>query len=264
MSKSTRLRWIEQAEARAVREHAALQRAASEAQLNISYSPTTLAWPDWLRELARALGCTVAAAPSLSVGAALRVKARFRASLRAASAGADCDRTLVAVLITDIAGSTKRVVEIGDREWRALLDQHDRATRSQITRFGGRVVGNHGDGFVGIFDSPARAIRCATAIADTITPLGLQLRSGIHVGEVHLKKARISGIAVHVAARITATARSGETRVSKMVRDLAAGSGLVFEDLGIHRLRSLPEEIHLYAMRAADAPPCGIAGVGNE
>jgi class 3 adenylate cyclase len=210
------------------------------------------------------LGCTVAAALSLSVDVALRVKARFRASLRAASAGADYDRTLVAVLITDIADSTKRVVEIGDRDWRALLDQHDRVTRNQITRFGGREVGNHGDGFIGIFDSPARAIRCAAAIADTITPLGLQLRSGIHVGEVHLKKARITGIAVHVAARITATARPGETRVSKTVRDLAAGSGLVFEDLGIHRLRSLPEEVHLYAMLAAGAPPCTVAVVGNE
>ncbi len=117
----------------------------------------------------------------------------------------------------------------------------------------GREVGNRGDGFVGIFDSPARALRCAAAIGDTIASLGILVRSGIHVGEVYLKSEEISGIAVHVTARIAATARPGEAIVSKTVRDLVVGSGLAFEDRGIHQLRGLPEEIHLYAMNAVGA-----------
>jgi class 3 adenylate cyclase len=166
----------------------------------------------------------------------------------------DDDRVLVAVLITDIVESTRRLAELGDRDWRILLDRHDDATRYQIKRFGGREVGNRGDGFVGIFDSPTRAVRCAAANGDTIAPLGLMVRSGVHVGEVDLKSEEISGIAVHIAARIAATARPGEPVVSKTVRDLVAGSGLVFEDRGVHQLRGLPEEIHLYAMRAVETP----------
>jgi class 3 adenylate cyclase len=166
----------------------------------------------------------------------------------------DRDRVLVAVLITDIVDSTRWAAEVGDHNWRVLLDRHHDATRSQIKRFGGREVGNRGDGFVGIFDSPSRAVRCVSAIVDTIAPLGLLLRSGVHAGEVHLKNGEISGIVVHIAARIAATAHPGEACVSRTVRDLMAGSGLVFEDRGIHRLRNLPEEIHLYAIRELDAP----------
>jgi len=167
----------------------------------------------------------------------------------------DHDRVLVAILITDIVDSTKRVAEIGDRDWRVLLDRHDHATRYHIERFGGREVGNHGDGFVSIFDSPARAVRCALAICDTIAPLGILVRSGIHVGELYLRGEEVSGIAVHIAARIAAAAHPGEAFVSKTVRDLVAGSGLVLEDRGIHQLRGLPEEIRLYAMRAVGGPP---------
>ena len=135
---------------------------------------------------------------------------------------------------------------------------HPEDTPEQVTRHGdlghledaGREVGNRGDSFVGIFNSPSRAIRCASAIADTIAPLGISLRSGIHAGEVHLTGGEISGIAVHIAARIAAAAHPGEACVSRTVRDLVVGSGLVFEDRGIHRLRGLPEEIHLYAMRS--------------
>jgi len=200
-----------------------------------------------MRMLVRVLGLSVAAA---RVSPAKWGAVRPRAKPRQASAEVELDRVLVTVLITDIVDSTRRVAEIGDRDWLDLLDRHDEATRYQINRFGGREVGNRGDGFVGIFDSPARAIRCATAIADTIAPLGIAVRSGIHIGEVHLRREEISGIAVHTAARIAATARPGEAYVSKTVRDLVAGSGLVFEDRGVHRLRGLPEEIQLYAMRA--------------
>jgi class 3 adenylate cyclase len=201
-----------------------------------------------MRMLARVLGLSVAAA---RISPPKWGAVRPRAAPRQASAEVELDRVLVTVLITDIVDSTKRVAEIGDRDWLDLLDRHDEATRYQINRFGGREVGNRGDGFVGIFDSPARAIRCATAIANTIAPLGIAVRSGIHIGEVHLRREEISGIAVHTAARIAATARPGEAYVSKTVRDLVAGSGLVFEDRGVHQLRGLPEEIQLYAMRAA-------------
>jgi class 3 adenylate cyclase len=258
MRKNIQLRWIAQAEARSVRAHAALQRTASEPHFGIVHTTGGPAWLESLRGLARVLGRPfVAAARALPAGPANWAETRPCVASRHPSTEVELDRVLVTVLITDIVDSTKRVAEIGDRDWLDLLDRHDEATRYQIKRFGGREVGNRGDGFVGIFDSPARAIRCAAAIADTIAPLGIALRSGIHIGEVHLRREEISGLAVHTAARIAATARPGEACVSKTVRDLVAGSGLVFEDRGIHRLRGLPEEIRLYAMRAAacaDAP----------
>jgi class 3 adenylate cyclase len=264
MHNSIQFRWIEEAEARSVREHAILQRAASEPHVNIVYAGTRPAWFDWLRELARPLGHTVGAVRSFFVDTTILVEDRSLAASRLSSTEVDYDRILAAVLITDIVDSTKRVAEMGDRDWRVLLDRHDNATRYQIKRFGGREVGNRGDGFVGIFDSPARAVSCAAAIADTIAPFGITLRSGIHVGEVHLKSEEISGIAVHIAARIAATARPGEAFVSKTVRDLVAGSGLVFEDRGFHQLRGLPEQIHLYAMRTVRAPPASASASASS
>ena len=250
MHKSIQLRWIAQAEAASVREHAALQRAASEPHVSIALTRTGPAWFDWLRKLASRLGRTVAGARSFPFDTMVRVKARSSTASRNPSIEVDSDRVLVTVLITDIVDSTKRVAEMGDRRWRALLDRHNDATRSQIKRFGGREARNRGDGFLVTFDSPARAVRCAAAIADAIAPLGISVRSGIHVGEIHLKRDEISGIAVHIAARIAAIAYPGEAFVSRTVRDLVTGSGLVFEDRGNHQLRGLPEEMHLYAMRA--------------
>jgi class 3 adenylate cyclase len=175
------------------------------------------------------------------------LKARPSAALRDSSVEADWDRILLTVLITDIVNSTRWAAEIGDRHWSALLDRHDDATRYQIGQFNGIGVQNRGDGFLAMFDSPARAVRCAAAIAQMIAPLGISVRSGIHTGEIHLKRNQISGIAVHVAARIAAIAQPGEACLSKTVRDLVTGSGLVFEDRGIHLLRGVPEEIQLYA-----------------
>lgn len=248
MRKSIQLRWIEHAEAKSVQEHAGLQRDPSEPHINIVYPITGPSWFDRPRALARALGRTAAAVRSLSVDKRVWARGVSRAAFRPSPTKVDYDRVLVAVLITDIVDSTKWVAGVGDRNWRVLLDRHHHATRCQIKRFGGREVGNRGDGFVGIFDSPSRAVRCASAIADTIAPLGISLRSGIHAGEVHLKGGEISGIAVHIAARIAARAHPGEACVSQTVRDLVVGSGLVFEDRGFHRLRGVPEEIHLYAM----------------
>ena len=162
------------------------------------------------------------------------------------SSQADPDRVLATVLFTDIVDSTKRAAELGDRQWRALLDRHDQAVREQLLRFRGREVKNLGDGFLATFDGPARAVRCAAAISQNVQPLGIDVRSGLHTGEIELKRDDIGGIAVHIAARVTDSAQPGESLVSSTVRDLVAGSGLRFEDRGLHALRGLPEEVHLY------------------
>ncbi len=158
------------------------------------------------------------------------------------------ERVLATVLFTDIVDSTGRAAELGDRRWRALLETHDAAIRQQLQRFRGKEVKNLGDGFLATFDGPARAVRCAGAISDSVRPLGISLRSGLHTGEIVLKGDDIAGIAVHIAARIAAEARPGETVVSSTVRDLVAGSGLRFEDRGRHSLKGLPEEVHLYTV----------------
>jgi class 3 adenylate cyclase len=165
---------------------------------------------------------------------------------------AEPDRVLATVMFTDIVDSTRRAAELGDRQWRALLDRHDAAVREQLARFRGREVKSLGDGFLATFDGPARAVRCARAIGETVQPLGIAVRSGLHTGEVELKADDISGIAVHIAARIAALAEPGATLVSSTVRDLVAGSGLRFGDHGSHTLRGLPEPLRLFA---AEAPP---------
>jgi class 3 adenylate cyclase len=251
MRKTIPSRWIEVAEARAVLEQAALHRAASEPHVSGTYSRAGVAGFEWLRALGRMLGGNIAEIRSLPVNSIASMRARFRAASGCGTAELDDDRVLIAIVITDIVDSTKRVAEIGDRAWRVLLDLHGRATRDQIKRFGGSEFGSRGDGFMSIFDSPTRAVRCAAAIADRVAPLGILLRCGVHVGEVHLNSNEISGLAAHIAARIVAAAGPGEALVSKVVRDLTVGSGLVFEDRGVHQLRGLPEEIHLYASAAA-------------
>jgi len=160
----------------------------------------------------------------------------------------EVDRVLATVMFTDIVDSTKRAAELGDRQWRALLERHDEAVRTQISRFRGHEVKSLGDGFLATFDGPARAVRCAAAIAGSLQPLGLAVRSGLHTGEIELTPDDIGGIAVHTAARVVAMAGPGETLVSSTVRDLVAGSGLRFEDRGLHALRGLPEEVHLYTV----------------
>lgn len=238
MSSTVPFRWIAEAEARSVREMARVQ--AAEAHVLGDAVPGGDARPGWLGRFAKLV-------PGVVWGPATAL---------------DRHRTLVAILITDIVESTRMVAEIGDRRWRGLLERHDDATRRQVRRFGGKEINNRGDGFLVMFDSPARAVRCAAAIAKALAPLGIAIRSGVHVGEVHVKCAETSGIAIHVAARIMAIARPGEACVSKTVRDLVAGSELVFEDRGVHQLRGLPEEVHLYAF--ADAAPPESSRRGDE
>ncbi len=177
---------------------------------------------------------------------------------RDAGAEVERERTLATILFTDIVDSTRWAAELGDRQWRALLDRHDEISRRQIERFGGKAVKTTGDGFLATFDSPARAVRCALAIAQEVPPLGIAVRSGLHAGEIAPMPGDISGIAVHTTARITAIGGPGEVVVSRTVRDLVVGSGLVFEDRGSHRLRGLPKELRLYTTRAlgeTSAPP---------
>jgi class 3 adenylate cyclase len=163
----------------------------------------------------------------------------------------EVDRVLATLLFTDIVDSTKRASELGDRRWRSLLRQHDQSVRDEIGRFRGREVKSLGDGFLATFDGPARAVRCAAAIANVVQPLGLNVRSGLHTGEIELTpQGDIAGIAVHTAARVMAMAEPGEILVSSTVRDLVAGSGLRFEDRGPHTLRGLPEQVRLYTVVA--------------
>ncbi len=262
MPKRVHVSWIEHAESRLVRGHAMLQRSASEPHVSIAYAKSGSAWLDWLRELGRPLARTTPLTRSPGVGLTVPVQAHPAAALKLASADADDDRIPAAVLVTDIVGSTKLVAALGDRNWRDLLDRHDNAIRGQIKRFGGIEVGNRGDGFVVVFDTPLRAVCCTTAIAEIVDPLGISLRCGLHFGKVHFKRSRISGIAAHIAARIAAAANPGEALVSNTARDLVVGTGLVFEDRGLHRLRDVPEEFQLYSVRAIAAPK--IADITDE
>jgi len=166
-----------------------------------------------------------------------------------ATAAVDADRVLATVLFTDIVASTEQLADLGDRRWRELLDTHDRAVREQIAVHGGAEVKTTGDGFLAVFDGPARATRCALAISDALTDVGIQVRVGVHTGEIERRFEDISGFAVHLAARIMSTAEPGEVLVSRTVVDLVAGSGLRFDDSGEHSLKGLPGHWNLYSVR---------------
>jgi len=159
----------------------------------------------------------------------------------------DGDRVLATVLFTDIVDSTKRAASIGDRRWHELLDEHHEIVRREIARFRGREIKFIGDGLLATFDGPARAIRCAVAIRDALARLGLEIRAGLHTGEIELVGDDIRGIAVHIGARVTSEARAGEVLVSAMVKDLVAGSGVRFVDRGVHTLKGVPGEWKLFA-----------------
>jgi class 3 adenylate cyclase/DNA-binding SARP family transcriptional activator len=161
------------------------------------------------------------------------------------------DRVLATVLFTDIVGSTQRAGELGDRRWRDLMARHEAIVRDRLARFRGQEVKTLGDGFMSTFDGPARAIRCAAAIRDAVVPLGLELRAGLHTGEVEVVDGDVHGIAVAIAARVAATAAPGEVIVSRTVRDLVAGSGIEFEDRGSHDLKGVADDWHLYALNQA-------------
>jgi class 3 adenylate cyclase len=162
------------------------------------------------------------------------------------------ERALATVLFTDLVGSTERAAQLGDRAWRELLERHDAVVRRQLGLYRGHEVKTMGDGFLATFDGPARAIRCACALREEVAALGLELRAGIHTGEVELIGADVGGMAVNIGARIGALAGAGEVLVSSTVRELVVGSGLEFADRGVRPLKGAPGKWHLYAV---DRPP---------
>jgi pimeloyl-ACP methyl ester carboxylesterase len=161
---------------------------------------------------------------------------------------AQSERALATILFTDLVGSTAKAAELGDRGWRHLLERHDSAVRRQLTLYRGREVKTVGDGFLATFDGPARAIRCATALRGELGSLGLEVRAGIHTGEVELIGEDVGGIAVNIGARIGAEAVAGEVLVSSTVRELVVGSGLEFTDRGVRSLKGVPGEWRLFAI----------------
>ena len=158
------------------------------------------------------------------------------------------DRVLSTVLFTDIVGSTERAAELGDQGWRDLLASHDAIVRRELARQRGREVKTVGDGFLATFDGPARAIRSAVAACRAVREIGLQIRAGLHTGEVEVVGDDVGGLAVHIGARVAASAAPGEVLVSRTVRDLVVGSGIGFSDRGVHELKGVPGEWRLYAV----------------
>jgi class 3 adenylate cyclase len=159
------------------------------------------------------------------------------------------ERVLATVLFTDIVGSTKRAIEVGDRSWRDLLDEHDEIVRREIERFRGRRVKSTGDGVLATFDGPARAIRCALELRDAVRTLGLEIRTGLHTGEIEVRGEDVAGIAVVIGARVMTEAGAGEVLVSAAVPPLVVGSGLEFDDRGAHALKGVPGAWRLFAVR---------------
>jgi class 3 adenylate cyclase len=158
------------------------------------------------------------------------------------------DRLLATVLFTDLVGSTEHAARMGDSDWRALLDEHDVTARRIVAEHEGTLVKSTGDGILAWFAGPARAIRCATHLRDELVRLGLACREGLHAGEIERRGDDISGIAVHVAARVQALARPGEILVTRTVKDLVAGSRITFDDRGTQTLRGVADDWQLLAV----------------
>ncbi len=169
---------------------------------------------------------------------------RFLASIRQEEAS--FDRVLATVLFTDIVDSTATAAVLGDAKWRKLIDEHDRTTKALVARYRGEYVHSTGDGLLATFDGPARAVRCAQAIIESGRPLGVEIRAGLHTGEVERAEHGVAGVGVHIGARVGAMAGAGEVWVTSTVKDLVAGSGLAFEDRGEHQLKGVPDHWHLY------------------
>jgi class 3 adenylate cyclase len=158
------------------------------------------------------------------------------------------DRMLATVLFTDICDSTKRAAELGDTAWRRLLEQHDRLVRQALDRHRGQEIKSTGDGFLATFDGPARGLRCASSISEGVRSLGIEVRAGLHTGEVEVMNGDIGGLAVHIGARVMSAAGPGEVLVSSTVKDLVVGSGIEFAERGSHELKGIPGEWRLFAV----------------
>ena len=161
------------------------------------------------------------------------------------------DRVLATIMFTDMVDSTAQAATLGDRRWRELQERHDQLIRAQLARYRGREMDTAGDGFFALFDGPARAVRCASAICNSMTGLGIEVRAGLHTGEIQSSGDGASGIAVAIGARVGALASAGEVLVSSTVKDLVVGSGLEFEERGLHTLKGVPDEWRLFAVTAS-------------
>ena len=182
------------------------------------------------------------------VGEGDRMADEIEEFLTGTRAGTDLDRMLATVVFTDIVASTERAAALGDRFWRDLLDRHDELARREVERFRGRVVKTTGDGLLAVFDGPARAIRSACSLRDAAAEIGLQLRTGIHTGEIEQRGSDVGGIAVHIAARVQALADPGQVLVSRTVGDLVAGSQIRLEDRDEHELKGVEGRWRLFAV----------------
>ncbi len=172
----------------------------------------------------------------------------LRETWETAGAEQEPDRVLATVLFTDIVDSTAKMAELGDANWRDLLEQHHAVVRRELARGRGHEVDTAGDGFFASFDGPARAIRCAQAISGAVRELGIEVRAGLHTGECELVDGKVAGIAVHTGARVASHAGPGEVLVSSTVKDLVAGSGIEFSDRGAAELKGIPGEWRLFAV----------------
>jgi class 3 adenylate cyclase len=156
------------------------------------------------------------------------------------------DRVLGTMLFTDIVGSTERAAELGNQRWADLVQTHFKYLRRELERFRGKEIHTTGDGILATFDGPARAVRCGCAMRDVVRPLGIEIRVGLHTGEYELIGREIAGVAIHIAARVMSNGSGGQVWVSSTVKDLIAGSGIDFQDRGVHSLKGVPGEWHLY------------------
>jgi class 3 adenylate cyclase len=182
------------------------------------------------------------------IGDTERVLVEIKTFLAEVREGVELDRRLATVLFTDIVGSTQKAADLGDRRWRELVGSHHARVRSELARFRGEELDTAGDGFFATFDGPARAIRCACAITESVRELGIDVRAGLHTGECELIDGKVGGIAVHIGARVAAAAEPGEVLVSSTVKDLVAGSGIAFCERGVSELKGVPGEWKLFAV----------------
>jgi class 3 adenylate cyclase len=177
------------------------------------------------------------------------VIAEVQQFLTGARPAPQADRVLATVLFTDVVGSTQRAAALGDHAWGALLEQHHHAVRSALAEHRGREIDTAGDGFLAIFDGPARAVRCAQAVIESVRSLGLEIRAGLHTGEIELAGDNVRGIAVHIGARVAAIAGPNEVLVTSTVRDLVTGSGLMFEERGTYQFKGVPDPWRVLAVQ---------------
>ena len=171
-----------------------------------------------------------------------------REQIQSWDAAQNADRVLATVLFTDIVGSTTKAAEVGDQQWRKMLDRHDEAARAGVERFRGRFVKSTGDGILATFDAPTRALRCAFQLNDAMSDIGLAIRSAVHTGEIEIRDEDVGGIGVHIAARALSKAGGGDVVVTRTVHDLATGTDLVFKSLGSVSLRGVPGEWELFSV----------------